>query len=206
MKVFSCLFAINGLFALYGFIHYLYQVEYPPRMLAPYIGPNSIIHSTDDQIWGWPTDIQYHALTSLKMLFYCLGYAAYLYFFKSSHSKWLVKLGKVALALLLAIFYSSATQIMYFEDIYHPILFVVIAGIIFNRKKPSYKAETIIDLRHKTYNSTETTLCENSGNEESSSSSSPSNEHKTMYCKHCGKLIADGSSYCSYCGASQGNS
>jgi TPR repeat protein/predicted nucleic acid-binding Zn ribbon protein len=137
MKVFGSIFALLSCASVAGFIIYLREVEFPSRMLEPFMGPGTIIRpSSVPLVWGQPTGVQYKVLAQSLGIFSSLGLATYFWLFKSSRSKWYSKIGKFLLGLLLYSFYASATKFNYF-DIWEwvcPVLFLIVWFIIIRRK------------------------------------------------------------------------
>lgn len=126
----------------------LFNVDFPPEIIGPFISPNMIVRPTSATLyWGYPTLIQNSILSSASGVFAFLGFGGYFLLFKSSHSSWWEKIVKFFTVILLYTFMASATNFHYFDiwEFIAPILFVVLLLIIVNRKPQSKKSSPIVE-------------------------------------------------------------
>jgi len=125
-------------------IFYLINVDFPDKVIGPFIGSNTIVRpSSSIFYWGYPTMIQNSVLTMAMSTFDSLGIGGYFLYFKSSKSKWWKKILKFFAVLFLYAFMASATNFHYFDtfEFVAPILFFILWLTIVNRKDSPNKLD-----------------------------------------------------------------
>ncbi len=137
MKAFGIFSAILSCVFFVLFAVSLREVSFPSAMLEPLVTPHTIVRTSDTAlVWGRPDRVQNMVLTQSLAVFFFMGFAVYLCLFRSSRSKWRVKVGKFLMGVFLWMLYCSATALNYF-DIYElvwPAAFIVMFVIIIRRK------------------------------------------------------------------------
>ena len=132
-------------------VYMITQISFPQETVGPYISPNMIIRTSDQTIfWGYATFEQSQCISIISGVFESLALSAYCFMFKSSHSKWYSKVGKVIFCILFYGFYASATDFHYF-DLYEwtaPVLFAIMAFFAL-RNRQDDTAETIVEENKK---------------------------------------------------------
>ena len=139
LKVLAGVFLVLSLTCLVLGIVAFPLVQFPTVMMKQPLGPNSIIRpSSATQIWGFPTPAQRIVLTDFTSAFVFLAFAAYFAVFRKSGTKWWQKLLKIVGIILMWMFYSSATDLQYFDmyELVAPIGFLILAilGLMERRK------------------------------------------------------------------------
>jgi hypothetical protein len=127
-------------------VYMITQIDFPYEAIGPYISPNMIVRTSDKTMyWGYATFPQSQCFSMISGVFEFLALSAYCFMFKSSHSKWYSKVGKIGFCILFYMFYASATNFHYF-DLYEwtaPILFTIMAYFALRNKEQNHsKAET----------------------------------------------------------------
>ena len=130
-------------------VYMITQISFPQEAIGPFISPNMIVRPSHQTMhWGYATLPQSECISVISGVFEFLALSAYCFLFKSSHSKWYGKLGKIVFCILFCMFFASATDFHYF-DLYEwtaPVLFAIMA---------------FFALRNKQYESTESIVVEN---------------------------------------------
>ena len=137
MKIIGWLFIGLSVLMLIESIGLLTKLDFPPNVIGPFISPNMIVRPTTSTLyWGYPTLIQNSILSSAMSVFAFLGFGGYFLYFKSSKSKWWIKILKFLTVLFLYAFMASSTNLHYFDfpELVAPILFITLWFIIINRK------------------------------------------------------------------------
>lgn len=128
-------------------VYMITQISFPQEAIGPYISPNMIIRTSDQTMfWGYATFEQSQCISIISGVFEFLALSAYCFMFKSSHSKWYSKVGKVIFCILFYMFYASATDFHYF-DLYEwtaPVLFAIMAFFALGNKQEE-KSEPIVE-------------------------------------------------------------
>lgn len=168
IRVIGGIFAVLSVFFAVLSIFYFTKITFPEHSIEPSISSNSIIRP-DDRImfWGYPTPVQHQCISMFLAVFEFLALSAYCFMFKSSHSKWYTKIGKIVFCILFYIFYVSATDFHYF-DLYEwfvPALFGLMAIIACRNKKEKVEDNSEAD----------------NTNNEKPEASSPSNEDDSRF-------------------------
>lgn len=145
LKITGSIFAVFGvLLGVFG-IYCITQMTYPEQANGPYISPNMIIRSPyETMYWGYATFEQSQCISMIGGFFEGFALSAYCFMFKSSHSKWYTKIGKIVFCILFYGFYASATDFHYF-DLYEwtaPVLFAIMAFFAFRNKN---QEEVVVD-------------------------------------------------------------
>lgn len=145
LKIIGSIFAVFGvLLGVFG-IYCITQMTYPEQANGPYISPNMIIRSPyETMYWGYATFEQSQCISMIGGFFEGFALSAYCFMFKSSHSKWYTKIGKIVFCILFYGFYASATDFHYF-DLYEwtaPVLFAIMAFFAFRNKN---QEEVVVD-------------------------------------------------------------
>lgn len=138
LKILGGFWAIMGLLMGALGVYAITQITFPTETIGPYFSDNMIYRTSDQTLyWGYPTMAQSQCINWIAGAFGDFALAAYCFLFRSSHSKWYIKVGKVAFCILFFMFYISATNFHYF-DIYEwiaPVLFTVMAVLALRNKK-----------------------------------------------------------------------
>lgn len=145
LKITGSIFAVFGvLWGIFG-IYCITQMTFPEQANGPYISPNMIIRSSyETMYWGYATFEQSQCISMIGGFFEGFALSAYCFMFKSSHSKWYTKIGKIVFCILFYMFYASATDFHYF-DLYEwtsPVLFAIMAFFAFRNKN---QEEVVVD-------------------------------------------------------------
>lgn len=151
LKIIGSIFAVFGvLLGVFG-IYCITQMTYPEQANGPYISPNMIIRSPyETMYWGYATFEQSQCISMIGGFFEGFALSAYCFMFKSSHSKWYTKIGKIVFCILFYGFYASATDFHYF-DLYEwtaPVLFAIMAFFAL-RYKQEESTEPIVEENKK---------------------------------------------------------
>lgn len=119
-------------------VYMITQISFPQEAIGPFISPNMIIRSSNQTMyWGYATLPQSQCISVISGVFEFLALSAYCFLFKSSHSKWYGKLGKIVFCILFYMFFASATDFHYF-DLYEwtaPVLFAIMAFFALRNKQ-----------------------------------------------------------------------
>ena len=128
-------------------VYTITQISFPQEAIGPFISPNMIVRSSyQTMYWGYATFPQSQCISVITGVFEFLALSAYCFLFKSSHSKWYGKLGKIVFCILFYMFFASATDFHYF-DLYEwtaPVLFAIMAFFAF-RNKQEESIEPIVE-------------------------------------------------------------
>jgi hypothetical protein len=169
LKIIGGMFIALSCFETIIFIYSLINIEFPETMIDPFLGPNTIVRSSDvPLVWGQPTFTQSMVLNNAIGIFTFLSAATYCFLFKSSLSKWYTKIVKFFLGLLLCAFYVNATKFNYFDfwEFVSPVLFILLFAYIIMRKPTTSKngvavvdkrEDSTIDTQSQSYNDIKTT-------------------------------------------------
>lgn len=126
-------------------VYMITQISFPQEAIGPYISPNMIIRTSNQTMfWGYATFEQSQCISIISGFFEFLALSAYCFMFKSSHSKWYLKVWKIVYCLLFCIFFTSATDFHYFDvhEWIAPVLFAIMAFFAL-RNKQEEKTEPI---------------------------------------------------------------
>lgn len=127
------------------------QISFPQEAIGPYISSNMIIRSSyQTMYWGYETLPQTQCISVFSVAFVLLSLSAYCFMYKSSHSRWYTKVGKVVFCILFLMFFASATDFHYF-DFYEwiaPVLFAIMAFFALRNKKDE-STESIVEENKK---------------------------------------------------------
>lgn len=147
MKVVGGLFVLLAIFEAITGIYLVSQVEHPTQMIDFIPNPNRIVRPSSSHIvWGYATTAQWQIISQMSNAMTSLGWAAYFLFYRKSASTWWKKVQKFIFALLLSIFYYSATDFHYF-DIWEwiaPGLFGIMTYIVEFRVKKSMRKKIFL--------------------------------------------------------------
>lgn len=150
LKVLGGFFVLFSIIVAWSGFSVLTTITFPKESIGAVVSPYKVIHSTKDTLyWGYPTRIQSYCFNSMINIFNFTAWGIYCFFYKSSHKKWVAKLGKLAFCVLFFVFYSSATDFHYFDffEWISPVGYVIMAWYIL---KKGNKLETqIISLSKK---------------------------------------------------------
>lgn len=151
LKFFGCFWAMMAIFCGIAGIYMITQMSFPQEAIGPYLSPNMIIRPSHQRMyWGHRTSEQFQCISMLTDVFEFLALSAYCFMFKSSHSKWYLKVWKIVYCLLFCMFFASATDFHYF-DLYEwtaPVLFAIMAFFAL-RNKQEESTEPIVEENKK---------------------------------------------------------
>lgn len=119
-------------------VYMITQISFPQEAIGPYISPNMIIRTSDQTMfWGYATFEQSQCISIISGFFEFLALSAYCFMFKSSHSKWYLKVWKIVYCLLFCMFFASATDFHYFDvhEWIAPVLFAIMAFFALRNKQ-----------------------------------------------------------------------
>ena len=128
-------------------VYMITQISFPQEAIGPYISPNMIIRTSDQTMfWGYATFEQSQCISIISGFFEFLALSAYCFMFKSSHSKWYLKVWKIVYCLLFCMFFASATDFHYFDvhEWIAPVLFAIMAFFAL-RNKQDELSEPIVE-------------------------------------------------------------
>ena len=128
-------------------VYMITQISFPQEAIGPFISPNMIVRSSyQTMYWGYATFPQSQCISVISGVFEFLALSAYCFLFKSSHSKWYGKLGKIVFCILFYMFFASATDFHYFDlhEWTAPVLFAIMAFFAF-RNKQEESIEPIVE-------------------------------------------------------------
>lgn len=138
LKIFGAVFAIIGVIMGVIGVYLVSQITYPQEAIGPDISQNMIFrHLSQKMYWGYATMPQLQCINMITNLFGCFALSAYCFLYRSSHSKWYAKIGKIVFCVLFYMFYFSATDFHYF-DFYEwmaPVLFAIMTFFALRNKK-----------------------------------------------------------------------
>lgn len=138
LKIFGGFWALLSIILGIAGVYMITKINFPQEALGPYISANMIFRpSYQTMYWGYATSPQFQCISMINGMFGCLALSAYCFMYKSSHSKWYTKVGKVFFCVLFYMFFVSATDFHYF-DIYEwisPVLFTIMAFFAFRNKQ-----------------------------------------------------------------------
>ena len=138
LKIFGAFFAVIGVIMGIIGVYSITQITFPQEAIEPYISQNMILRpSSQKMYWGYATMPQLHCINMITNFFWMFALSAYCFFYRSSHSKWYAKIGKIVFCVLFYMFYFSATDFHYF-DFYEwmaPVLFAIMAFFALRNKK-----------------------------------------------------------------------
>ena len=156
LQIMGFVIALLGILECVIGIYCISQIRFPEMSLAPSVYINSIVRSPyQTQYWGMPTSMQQQCINFIANSFMLFALSAYCIYFRSSNSKWWIKILKVLFCIVLLSFYKPATEFQYF-DIYewmNTIIYAILLYFAFREKKKNVKTkepvqvvqETIID-------------------------------------------------------------
>lgn len=167
LKIFGGFWALMSIIMGGAGVYIITQITFPQEPLGPFISPNMIVRSPDQTLyWGYATMAQSQCISLISGVFECFALSAYCFLYKSSHSKWYVKIGKVVFCILFYGFYVKSTDFHYF-DLYEwtsPILYAVMAFFAL-KKNEKKECNAITDtVRKNVENKPSETLSENEHN------------------------------------------
>ncbi len=138
LKILGCFWAVMAVIMGCGGVFLITQISFPQEAIGPYITPNMIVRpSYQTMYWGYANFSQSQCISVISGVFLCLALSAYCFMFKSSHSKWYAKIGKIIFCILFYMFFASATDFHYF-DLYEwtaPVLFTIMASFALRNKQ-----------------------------------------------------------------------
>lgn len=147
LKVLGFMTASLGVLAGVVGVCLISQITFPQEAIEPsYL--MIVRPSFQTMYWGYATMAQSQSISLIFGLFEGLALSAYCFLYKSSHSKWYTKIGKVIFCILFLMLYPSATDFHYF-DIYEwiaPVLFAIMAFFALRNNKEHFKGENIISV------------------------------------------------------------
>ena len=137
LKIFGGIWTFLGVLMGVIGVYLITQITFPQEAIGPYISPYMIVRSTDQTMyWGYATMRQSQCISLISGFFEAFALSAYCFLYKSSHSKWYTKVGKIVFCILFYMFYASATDFHFF-DLYEwtaPVLFAIMAFFAFRNK------------------------------------------------------------------------
>ncbi len=149
LKVLGFMAASLGVLMGVGGVYLITQITFPQEAIGPYISPNMIVRpSYKTMYWGYATMAQSQSISLISGLFEGFALSAYCFLYKSSHSKWYTKIGKVIFCILFFMLYASATDFHYF-DLYEwtaPVLFAIMAFFALRNNKDHAIGENIVSV------------------------------------------------------------
>lgn len=147
MKVLGGLFIILAIFEAAVGVYLTTQIQHPTQMIEFVPNPNQIIRpSSSHVVWGYVTTAQWHVVSQISNAMISLGCGAYFLFYRKSASVWWKKVLKFIFALLLSVFYYSATDFHYFDswEWLPLILFGIMTYFVEWRMRKPLRKDTII--------------------------------------------------------------
>lgn len=129
--ILSGIFLVLSLVSLTVGILTIVNIQFPTQMVGQPITSNMIVRSTSNKlIWGYPTQTQNIALSNISNVFAFLAFAAYFAVFRKSGTNTWQKIRKLIYIILLYMFFSSATDLHYFDvfELFAPIAFLILAS------------------------------------------------------------------------------
>lgn len=183
--------------AFIGVVELIY-VDSPTYAREPAFSQYEVIRSPEATLyWGVPTSSQMGAIVMIFGSFFFFAIATYCFYFKSSKTSIVSKIGKVFFGILLYAFFMTSTEFNYF-DIYEwmPKLFLLLLILLIIYVPKLFKKKRVVN------NETQTTKADAMTVEvENIKIESENNENQNSYCRHCGKQIDyQSGKYCKYCG------
>lgn len=149
LKVLGFVAASLGVLMGVAGVYLISQITFPQEAIGPYISPNMIVRPPyKTMYWGYATMAQSQSISLISGLFEGIALSAYCFLYKSSHSKWYTKIGKVIFCILFFTLYASATDFHYF-DIYEwtaPVLFAIMAFFALRNKKEHAIGENVVSV------------------------------------------------------------
>ena len=146
MKVVGGLFVLLAIFEAVMGVYLITQVQHPTEMIKFVPNPNQIVRPSSSHIvWGYTTTAQWQIISQISNAMTSLGWGAYFLFYRKSVSTWWKKVLKFVFALLLCMFYYSATDFHYFDswEWIAPGLFGVMVWIVGHRVKKSLQKKIV---------------------------------------------------------------
>ena len=87
-------------------VYMITQISFPQEAIGPFNSSNMIVRSSyQTMYWGYATFPQSQCISVISGVFEFLALSAYCFLFKSSHSKWYGKLGKIVFCILFCLVY-----------------------------------------------------------------------------------------------------
>ena len=130
-------------------IYFISQIIFPEKSLLPAVYMNSIVRSPyQTQIWGMPTPMQQQSITFIAHSFMLFAISAYCVYFRSSNSKWWIKIIKVVFCIVLLMLYKPSTAFHYF-DIYewmNTVIFAILLYFAFREKKKKIEVKEQVQV------------------------------------------------------------
>ena len=167
LKVLGFMAASLGVLMGVGGVYLITQITFPQEAIGPHISPNMIVRpSYKTMYWGYATMAQSQSISLISGVFEGFALSAYCFLYKSSHSKWYTKIGKVIFCILFFMLYASATDFHYF-DIYEwtaPVLFAIMAFFALRNNKEHALGKNVVSVSQES-NEPKSSL----GNEEDNS-------------------------------------
>ena len=142
MRVLGGLLVLLAVFESVMGVYYITQIEHPTQMIDLIPNPNQIVRPSSSHIvWGYVTTAQWLVVSQISNAMTSLGWAAYFLFYRKSATTWWKKVLKFVFAVLLSIFYYSATDFHYFDfwEWIAPGLFGIMAYFVEMRVKKSLR-------------------------------------------------------------------
>lgn len=138
LKIFGVFWAVMAILMGWMGLNMITQISFPQEAIGPYISNNMIVRPSHQTMhWGYATLPQSQCISFISGFFAFLSLSAYCFMFKSSHSRWYTKVGKVVFCILFYMFFASATNFHYF-DLYEwaaPVLFAIMAFFALRNKQ-----------------------------------------------------------------------
>lgn len=138
LKILGGIWAILGVFATFIGVSTITQITFPQEAIGPHVTSHMIFRPLSQTMyWGYATMVQSSCISLITFSFMCFALSAYCFFYKSSHSKWYTKIGKIVFCICYYMFYASATDFHYF-DFYEwmaPVLFAIMTFFALRNKK-----------------------------------------------------------------------
>ena len=230
MKVIGGFFILLAIFEAALGVYLTTQVQHPTQMIDFVPNPNQIVRpSSSHVVWGYVTSAQWQIVSQISNAMTSLGWGAYFLFYRKSNSTWWKKILKFLFAVLLCIFFYSATDFHYFDywEWLPIVLFGIMTYIVDLRVKKSLKEKVVTPkevLDGLSFEETQETVQTNSSEDDSRfmppmpadevakpevpKAERPEKEQPVVaeasgykYCRYCGnKIDYEGVKFCKHCG------
>lgn len=151
LKILGSFCAVMAVFMGCIGVYMITQISFPHEAIGPRISSDMIVRSSDKTMyWGHETFPQSQSFSCILLFFEFISLSAYCFMFKSSHSRWYTKVGKIVFCVLFFMFFVSATNFHYFDidEWTVPVLFAIMAFFAL-RKKQEETTEPIVEENKK---------------------------------------------------------